>query len=340
MSFILPKKNSARLALLILIGSSIFFSFCGKSVPHIRLVKADFTLQLPYGQEASPFEKVKCLKMDSQGNFYLLDSEKLVIFKFDASGNFVSVFGGEGVECGKLSFPLAMDVYKDSLLLVHNKGSIDLLDLEGNCLRFLLIPGSADMSISPDRTIVLNQMNFAIESGFFIETYDLAGRRLHTFSPSRGRQFQNSVADVAFTGFTSDNQLVYVPAFLDSIFIYDLAGNIVKRARRAFDKSTELKADKPLEFLVEDVYVDDDRIFILRVDQKKSNDSEIYVREIAEYNLDLEFVRMYKLPEALTMSIETISPAPWYHKFLVRNNLFMFMVSKPVEHLVAFVPEN
>jgi len=340
MFFILHNKYLLRSVFLLLIGISVFISSCGKDFPHVKLVKTDFALQLPHRQEASPFEKVKCLKMDSQGNFYILDSEKLLIFKFDAGGNFINIFGGEGNQCGKLSVPAAMDTYKDSLLLVHNKGSIDLLDLDGNCLRYIFVHGIADMSISPNRTIVLNQMNFAIETGFFIETYDLAGRKLHTFSPSRGKQLQNSVADVAFTGFTSDNHLVYVPAFLDSIFIYDLAGNIVKRAKRAIDESAKLNADNPLEFMVEDVCVDNDRIFVLRVDKKASSDSAIYVKEIAEYNLDLSLVRVFELPEALTMSVETITPAPWYHKFLVKDNVFMFMVSKPVEHFVAFVPEN
>ena len=340
MSAIMQNKYSLKLFFLLMLGISVIFISCNSDAPHIKLVKTDFTLKLPYSQEASPFEKVKCLKMDSQGNFYILDSEKLVIFKFDASGNFINMFGGEGSQCGKLALPSAMDVYKDSLLLVHNKGSIDLLDLDGNCIRYIFVHGFTDMSISPNRTIVLNLMNFALESGFFIETYDLNGKRLHSFSPARGEKYQNRAADVAFTGFTSDNQLVYVPAFLDSIFIYDLEGNIVKRARRAIDESFMPGPAKPLEYMVEDVCVDNDRIFVLRNDKKASSDSAIYVKEIAEYNLDLSLVKKYELPEALTMSVATITPAPWYHKFIVRKNVFMFMASKPVEHLVAFAPED
>ncbi len=319
---------------------NVLFFACRKEVLHVHLEKADFALKVPCDEETSPFGKVKALKMDSQGNLYILDSEKLLIFKFDAAGNFVKLFGGEGSQCGKLSFPSAMDVYKDSLLLVHNKGSIDLLDLEGNCLRYIFVHGFVDLSIAPNRILVLNQMNFALDVGFFIETYDLAGRKLNSFSPTRGSKLQNRVADVAFTGFTSDNFLVYVPAFLDSIYLYDLQGNIVKQARRAVGVASTIAPDEPLEYQIEDICVDNNRIFVLRVDKKASTEEGIYVREIDEYNVDLELIRTFELPEAVTMSIETISPSPWYHKFLVRNNIFMFMVSKPVEHLLSFAPKN
>jgi len=263
-----------------------------------------------------------------------------LILKFDPEGNFIKLFGGEGNKCGKLSVPSGIDTYEDSLLLVHNKGSVDLLDLDGNCLSYFFIRGFADMSISPNGTIVLNRMNYALDLGFFIETYSLGGKQLKTFGPTRGRKYQNRDADFAFSGFTSDNHLVYVPAFLDSIFIYDIDGNILKRARRAIPESVTPKIDAPLELLVEDVYVSNDRIFVLQVDKEKSTELEIYVRHIAEYDLDLKLRQIYELPGSITMSIEALAVSPWYHKFIVKDDLFLFMVSKPVEHLVAFEPKN
>ena len=92
--------------------------------------------------------------------------------------------------------------------------------------------------------------------------------------------------------------------------------------------------------MIDDVFIDNDTIYILHVDYKASTEKEIFVREIAAYDLQLAFQRIYELPEAITMSIESFIVAPWYHKFLVRNNQFLFMVSKPVEHLVAFTPQN
>jgi hypothetical protein len=329
-----------KFSLVTIFGCLIFFSSCGKDVPHVKLAKTDFTLKLPYDEETSPFARVKSLKTDMQGNYYILDSEKLLIFKFDPEGNFIKLFGGEGNKCGNLSAPAGIDTYKDSLLLVYNTGSVDLLDLDGNCLSHFFIRGFADISISPLGTIVLNRMNYALDLGFFIETYNLNGKQLKTFGPTLGRKYQNRDADFAFTGFTSDNHLVYVPAFLDSIFIYDLDGNILKRARRSIPESMTPKIDAPLELLVEDVCVVNDRIFVARVDKKKSTFSEIYVRHIAEYNMDLKLVQNYELPESLTMSIESLAVSPWYHKFVVKDGLFLFMVSKPVEHFVAFAPKN
>jgi len=305
---------------------------CGSKAPRSALVKADFSLNLPYDQETSPFERVKVIKTDGSGNFYVLDAEKLVIFKFDSAGNFIKLLGGAGNKCGELGLPSAMDIYNDSLLIVHNRGTIDLLNLDGKCQRFFFIRGFADMSISPTGTVVLNRMSSALDLGFFIETYSLAGRQINTFGPPRGRKYQNRDADFAFTGFLSNSNLVYVPAFLDSIFIYNLDGKIVKRARRAIPNDYVPAPDKPLKFNVEDVYVTDDRIFVLRVDQKKSTKLYTYVKEIAEYDADLNFRRIYELPESITMSIESFALAPWYHKFIVRDNLFIFMVSRPVEH--------
>ena len=120
--------------------------------------------------------------------------------------------------------------------------------------------------------------------------------------------------------------------------IYDLKGNILKKARRAIPKSMTPKPDIQLAFTVEDVYVVNDRIFILRVDSKKSTEQETYIRQIAEYDLDLQLTKIYVLPESITISPIGSGWASWYHKFIVKDNLFIFMVSKPVEHLVAFTP--
>jgi len=341
MVFIIRNRRSLKFIFIIIIfGISLYLLSCGKDMPVQKLEKADFALNLPQSDEASPFEKVKIMKMDSHGNLFILDSGKNLIFKFDSLGNFIKLFGGQGTQCGKLNFPSGMDIYQDSLLLIHNRGTIDLLDLDGNCLRFIMIRGLADFSISPRKTIVLNRMNGALELGFFIEAYDLNGKQINTFGPPRGEVYKNRNADFAFTGFTSDNNLVYVPAFLDSIYIYDMEGNILKRARRAIPKSIQPKVDEPLELLVEDICVANDRIFVLRVDKEKSTETEIYVRQVAAYNLDLELINIYELPESITMSIEAFGFSPWYHKFVVKDNLFIFMVSKPVEHVVSFTPKK
>lgn len=340
MPCLIKTKISVSWVFLLLIAWSISYFCCTRDVPHIKLTKTDFSLNLPYSEEASPFGKIKTVKMDGSGNFYILDSEKHFIFKFDSSGNFVKLIGGEGNQCGELSLPAGIDVFGDSLLLVQNYGSIDLLDLDGKCQRFFLIRGFADFSISPSGIIVLNRMNNALDLGFFIETYGLEGRQLRTFGPPRGLKYQNRDADFAFTGFTSDNRLVYVPAFLDSIYIYDLDGNILKSARSAIPEPRTPKPGEPLKFRVEDIYVDNDKLFVLQVDFESSTDTLTYVRYIAEYNLELKLQRIYQLPEPLTMSVELLAAAPWYHKFIVRNERFIFMASKPIEHLIIFEPQK
>ena len=329
-----------KFCFIIIVIPVIIFHFCGSKTPKIKLIKSDFSLNLQQAENFSPFEKVKSLTIDNKGNFYILDSEKLFIFKFDSLGDFVKLFGGEGKNCGQLSFPTSMEVYKDSLLVIHNRGSIDFLDLDGKCIKHILVRGWSDMSISPKGTIVLNRMSYSLELGFFIQTLDLNGKYINNFSPTFGKKYKNRNADLAFSGFTSDNHLVYVPAFLDSIYIFDLEGNILKRKQRVLPKSLTPNSNKPLVFSVEDVFVSNDRIFLLRVDEDKLSEKETYVREIEEYDLDLNLKRVFQLPESITMSIESIAFIPWYHKFIVKDDIFIFMVSKPVEHLVAYEPKR
>lgn len=340
MAHVFNARRISQLAFCLLVGALVALLGCSKESSRVPLVKSDFTLKLPYGDETTPFGKIKILRTDGRGNLYALDSEKEFIFKFDPQGNFLKILGGSGNQCGQIKYASSMDVCGDSLLIVQTRGVLDFLNLEGECLKRSLSTGFSDVSISPNGTIVLNRMNSALDFVFFIETQPISGGDGTKFGPPRGLQYKDRNADFAFTGFTSDNHLVYVPAFLDSIYIYDLNGKILKSARRAIPPTLPPTTDGPLNLMVEDVCVVNDRIFVLRVDEQESTDEYIYTRLIAEYDTDLRFQKLYELPEPITMSIEMIGAAPWYHKFLVKDNLFIFMVSKPFEHLVAYTPKD
>lgn len=316
----------------------LLLSVCSK-VPQIPLLLHPLTLEIPKEEKPSLFGKVKQIRIDHQDNLYVLDSENFFIYKFGSDGKFLAKIGGEGPQLGMLSKPCSFDIYRDSLIIIYNLGVLDFLDINGKGIRSLYLSGRADISVSPGGQILINRMMDASQFGYFIEVWSLQGDTLSRFKPARGQIYKNSEIDIAFTGFTSDNRLVYVPSAIDSIFIYNLNGQIEKKAKR-FSLNKRSKKQKKLSFEVEDICVHNDKIYLLFVNQQKSTKEKFYFRDILQYNLDLKLERIYKLPEPVTMTVATEPWAPWYHKFLVTDKYFLIMVSNPEDHLLAFRYNN
>jgi hypothetical protein len=58
---------------------------CGKT-PTIELKQTSFHLQIPSAATEEFFSRVKHLTMDNAGRFYILDTDKSTVSKFDATG--------------------------------------------------------------------------------------------------------------------------------------------------------------------------------------------------------------------------------------------------------------
>ncbi len=310
----------------------LLFSSCSK-VPRLPLRPASFMLKGQRGETENLFGKVKQIQIDQKGNLYVLDSERFFIYKFNPEGKFLAKLCGEGNQLGQMNKPTSFDVYGDSLILIYNIGSIDLLDSNGKGVRSLYLNGRADVSVSPGGQIIINRMLDALEYGYFLEGWDLQGNSLFQLRPTRGPVYKNSLADFAFTGFTDDNRLVYAPSAIDSLYLYDMKGRLQKKAKRF---SGIKSSPKKLEFDIEDMCVHNNRIYLLKVDHGKTTEEKVYIREALQYNLDLSLERIYKLPQPITMTVMTDPWAPWYHKFLVADKHFLFMASEPSDHLLAY----
>ncbi|MBN1347790.1 hypothetical protein JXJ21_00115 [candidate division KSB1 bacterium] len=325
---------------LLICATIIIFAACGsKDEAIFKLTESQRARDYAYAVNRQAFDKVESMNFDKYGNLYILDTGKLAVQKFDSSGTFIKtiVEGGEGF--GSIYKPCSVNL-RDSLLFVHNVNALAYYDLNGRYKDIYAVSGRADIVVSEDSMIIVNRMSDAFQYKKCLFIYNKAGNLVSNIIPTRSKAFRRMEADFAFVGALSGRRFVYVPALLDSIFLYDYNGNILKAAylRHTFQKN-KLDADS-LMFEIEDIFVQDDKIYLLRVERETSTDQLIYVKRIELYDANLRLNRIYELPHAITM---TVNSSPWalaYHKFLVRDNMFIFMVSKPQEHLAAFEPEQ
>lgn len=329
------QRTTIEKTISIILIALLYFS-CTRQPPVQKLKQSTFSLSFQAEQKIPPLTRVKDIKQDGLGNLYLLDVDKKYIYKFDPNGRFLNLLCGPGYLLGQLDRAVSIHIYRDSLLLVHNQSVVDVLTIQGKPIREVSARGRGDISVRNDGTVFINRMMDATQWGYLIQTIDLQGNELHQFKPARGPFYKTSQADFSFVGHLSNNRVVYVPALLDSIFLYDVQGRLLKSAVRVDGVKPPADTDQQWPFQVEDLCVHNDRIFLLPADKTDPNSNEVYFKKIAEYNADLKLVKIYELPESITVTTTTEPWAPWYHRFLVTDSSFLFMVAKPAEHIEAY----
>jgi hypothetical protein len=177
-------------------------------------------------------------------------------------------------------------------------------------------------------------MGDRFQSNYCLELYDAGGKLQTTFRTPRSKWYKKSSVDFAFAEFTRGGDIVYIPALLDSAFLYRRNGDLV-RAR----KMVPVKADKKTEFLfhVEDMFVAQDHLYLLRAKIDSSSEN-VRCETIEKYDLQFNLLTSFKLPAPVTIGIDLEPWAPWYHKFAVWQDRFYLMISRPLEHLVVYEP--
>ena len=308
---------------------------CAEKIPITQLVKRDIPLKFAADENRFKLSRVLDFTMDKGGNLYVLDIDQMQILKFDSTGQFIRAIVGSGNEFGHVYRPCSI-VVLDSLLVLHNIGSLEFFDLDGKYKRKIILPGRGDLSMNRRGTIVMNRMTDSYQYGNCLEVYDVKKGLQTKFRKPRSKNTGNPDSDFAFSGLTDDNRIVYVPAFEDSIFLYNTKGNLLKAdGMKSIHPGTKQIPDS-LIFHSEDLYVTGEQIYILRPDYKKSTDEKVYVKYIDQYDFNLQLVRTFELTESITMTVPLELWTQVYHKFVVRNNRFLFMVSEPTEHLVEY----
>ncbi len=318
--------------LFVLILIFLMMTACDKA-PRVKLEKIPFSFTFPDSSEHG-FSRVLDMDQDEVGNYYVVDSKDLRVYQFDSSGFLIDTLVHAGSGFGSVWRPLSIHTY-DSLVVLYNIGSLEYFKA-GKLQRKLLPSGRAEILIDDEGTIVLNRGSDSYQHKYLMQVRSADGKKISQFGTPRQPRFPDRNPDLAFMGVLPQKRIVYAPAFLDSIFLYNYQGELLKadKLKNTYQKSKT--AEDSLIFEIEDLDTYEDRIYIVRINQEKTDEETVYVDQIEEYNTDLEPVRIYALPEPIATSTHL---EPWsmlYHRFLVTEDMFLFFVSEPYEHLQAF----
>jgi len=319
-------------ALIAVVASS--FSGCGDSVPtyEMEIVKS-FRLNIPNVDLDAYFKKVTDVDLSDDGGFVIVDIAGPGVLLFDAQGNYINNIAGYG--SGNFE-TLCSATFVDTCIAVNTLNQIELFTAKGAPVKRHFVRGRGDAAIARDGSFVLNRMIDSRTLGACLETYDANGKLIKKFRAPRAREEGEEMLDFGFSRLTSDSRIVYVPVVVDSAFIYDFQGNVLlsKKLKSAL-KPYKIKDDKP-GALVEDVVVNDDGIFIIRVNKELTTEEIVYFDLIEHYDFNLNRVAAYKFATPITVTTATDIYSPWYNNFAVRDGIFYLMVSQPFPQLIAF----
>lgn len=327
-----PKNRAVCIILTIGIIGIVAYG-CGKKVPSFSLELTNFRLNVPDRELDQYFRRVTDLDITPSGEIVVVDPSGPGVLRFDAQGNFVNNIAGYG--SGNFE-ALCSASPVDTLLAVHTLGLLEFFRRQGTPVNRHFLRGRGDISMASDRSFVINRMYDARQFGYCLETFNPEGKQIKTFRAPRCPEEGMEYLDFAFSRITPDNKIIYVPTTIDTGFVYDFDGTLLLAKKISSSvKPYKLKDGKPGP-LVEDVYVDKDGIFIVRVNKKLSTDQVIYFDWIEHYDLNFNPVAAYKFSLPLTMTTVPEPYSPWYHKFVHKDGIFYFVISQPFEQLIAF----
>lgn len=310
----------------------IIIANCG-NVPNYTLELTSFRLNIPNLDLDKYFQRVIDLDITPKGEFIIVDGNRPGVLIFDTNGEYlinIADFGSEGYET------LISANSVDTLLAIHTRGLLEFVTQAGRSVKRHFLRGRGSIAVAPDGSFLINRMYDSRLMGHCLETYDKDGKLISTFRTPRGSQEGMEILDFAFSSITPDKKIVYVPTTVDSGFIYDLQGNLILAKKiKSKLKPYTLAAEQPGS-LVEDMYVNEDGIFLVRVNKKLSTEETVFFDLIEHYNLNFEHIATYSFAVPLTMTVLLYDFAPWYHKFAYKDGIFYFVVSQPFEQLLAF----
>ena len=320
----------------------VFGCQSSRKIETIQLVKIEHELYSAADDLHTPvsFGKVKAIDIDGGGNLYVLDGEHYTVYKFDVTGKLLNSWGAKGMGPAEFRDPRALCVVSDSLVYVFHAGRADVTDTDGKYLRRIIAHSIYDVKVASDERIIYNYQDRSLYPGFCFSVYSPKSELIVDFRRAQAQKYKTELADVGFMDLNSKDEIVYFQAYLDSSFIYDLNGNLLRSQPQTLGFPRPALTDQEQTLLIEDIFVDDkDHVFVLRV-FRDDPDEGTFIKQIDEYDQNLQLIRKYELPEPITMSIGFNLISPWYHKFVKRDKQFLFLVSKPTDHLEIYIPHN
>ena len=109
---------------------------------------------------------------DSDGNIYVVDSNRHDVQKFDADGDYVSKFGSYGEEDGMFLYPVGIAVDQNNNIYVadHNPRNIQKFVSSGNFISKFGSDGSENGKFKNIRGITIDRNNIYVLDG---DRYDV-----------------------------------------------------------------------------------------------------------------------------------------------------------------------
>lgn len=311
----------------------MFVLGCGEKIPIHQMELASFRLNIPEAELDKYFGRVTDLDITDQGEIIVVDIDGPGVVRFDAQGNYVNNIAGYG--SGNYD-ALCSVTPVDTLLAVNTLGVLEFFRRMGTPVNRHFLRGRGDIAVASDGSFMINRMYDSRQFGYCLETYNPDGKQIAKFRAPRAAEEGKEYLDFAFSRVTPDHKIVYLPTTVDSGFVYDFDGKLLF-ARKIISslKAYKLKDGKPGP-LVEDLYVNKDGIFIVRVNKKLSTEEIVFFNWIEQYDFDFNRVAAYRFAAPLTMTILPGLHSPWYHKFAQKDGIFYFMISQPFEQLIAF----
>ncbi|NOZ60294.1 MAG: hypothetical protein GXO74_01295 [Calditrichaeota bacterium] len=302
-------------------------------MPSHKLEVAPFALNIKNVEPEHYFKRVTDLKITQDNGFVVVDIDGPGVLRFDSDGNFINNIAGYG--SGNYE-ALCSATPVDSLIAINTFGLIEFFTDKGRPVKRYFMRGRGDVFFASNGDYVINRMYDSFRFGHCLETYDARGKLIKQFRSPRASGEKDGILDFAFSGIADNNKIFYLPAVVDSGFIYDLNGNLILAKKiKSKLKPYKLKNGKQGP-LIEDAFVSDEGIFVVRVNKKMSKEEIVYFDLIEQYDFNFELVASFHLADPLTMSTPTDPYSPWYHKFCYKNSMFYFIISHPYEQFIAF----
>ena len=313
--------------------SLICFSGCGKKAPSYKLEVTSFALHIPNVDINKYFSRVTDIDITPNNEIVIVDIDGPGILRFESDGEFINNIASNG--SGNYEAICSVTPV-DSLFAINTFGLIEFFTRTGKPVKRHFLRGRGDVVVAQNGGFVINRMYDSFRIGKCLETYDENGQLISTFRSPRCSQEGEELLDFAFFGLTKNNKIIYMPATVDSGFIYDFDGNLIL-AKKIKSKLKPYKLeDGAPGILTEDVYVNEDGIFVIRVNKKMSTEKIVVFDLIEQYDFNFDLIASYNFAKPITMTVATEYYSPWYHKFCYKDGLFYFMISQPFEQLIAF----
>ncbi|MBN1540703.1 hypothetical protein JW992_01060 [candidate division KSB1 bacterium] len=277
------------------------------------------------------FKRILDIDRDDSGNIYVFDKDHQAIMKFDPQGKFLRIISSAPSQQWQ-DDPIISFAVSGQKIAVQRLSNIDFIDTEGILLDKMPFVGRGTLDMNSKNWILVDRGLDATYYSYAFHVADQSSNMLAKFHIPRLGLFEEANPDFYLSAFLDDTTVVAVASMLDSAYLYSVSGTLLKSASLKNERSTSV----PMDFEFDDLAVSDGRIFLLRLNNDSLTEDLLYFHIIEEYDRDLQLVRVYSLPDPITLTDPLDHWYLTYHKFIYFDGQFLFATSYPKQEFVAY----